>query len=165
MYKSCSTTYYYIQYVKPRLSGLAKNGVNSCYHGHRNVYLLCMCRRPHALLFKSRWIKAWFIHSIILLPYVQREILEVPIFVEWLERPSKEMFTVQCQETTPTTSFACEIPVRGSSFSFICPRKTQKFPAIRYPACLRNKGVRIMEVLRINNSCTFTPPSGVIRTV
>ncbi len=33
--------------------------------------------------------------------------------------PSEEIFTVvifavQCQETTPTTSFACEIPVRGS---------------------------------------------------
>ncbi len=46
----------------------SKNGcVNRCYHGHRNVYLLCMRRRSHALLFinevgGSR--HAWFIHSI-----------------------------------------------------------------------------------------------------
>ncbi len=55
--------------------------------------------------------------------------------------PSEEIFAVvifafQCQETTPTTSFACEIPVRGSFSQFLfsrwllCPRKTWKFPAI-----------------------------------
>ena len=41
--------------IKPRLSGMAifsQNGrVNSCYHGHRNVYLLRMRRHPHTLLF------------------------------------------------------------------------------------------------------------------
>ncbi len=31
---------------------LTKNGrVSSCYHGHRNVYLLRMHRHPHSLLF------------------------------------------------------------------------------------------------------------------
>ncbi len=37
---------------------LAKNGrVNSFfYHGHRNIYLLRMRRRPHALLFINKWV-------------------------------------------------------------------------------------------------------------
>ncbi len=50
---------------------LSTNGrVSSCYHGHRNVYLLriIMRRRPHhCCLSISGWIKAWFIHSIIAL--------------------------------------------------------------------------------------------------
>ncbi len=50
--------------------------------------------------------------------------------MEWLKSP---MFTVvifafQCQETIPTRSFACEMPVRGSFSQFkfsrrlLCPR-------------------------------------------
>ncbi len=43
------------------------------------------------------------------------EFSRVHISAKWLERPpSDEIFAFQCQETTPTTSFACEIPVRGS---------------------------------------------------
>ncbi len=30
--------------------------VNSCYHGHRNVYLLRMRRRPHALLLSNKLV-------------------------------------------------------------------------------------------------------------
>ncbi len=30
----------------------------------------------------------------------------------------KRIFAFQCQETTPTTSFACEIPVRRASLNF-----------------------------------------------
>ena len=36
----------------------SKNGrVRSCYHGHKNLYLLCMRRHPHALLFINKIIK------------------------------------------------------------------------------------------------------------
>ncbi len=50
--------YKFTDTVEPRLSGLAKNGrVNSCHHGHRNVYLLRIRRRPHTLLFISiKWV-------------------------------------------------------------------------------------------------------------
>ncbi len=44
--------------------------VNSCYHGHRNVYLLRMRRRPHALLFitctavyQFKWVDQGVVNS------------------------------------------------------------------------------------------------------
>ncbi len=47
----------------------------------------------------------------------------VQIFAIWLQSPKQKclwvlIFAVQCQETTPTNSFACEIPVRGSLSQF-----------------------------------------------
>ncbi len=39
--------------------------------------------------------------------------------VRYLARePSEDIFAVQCQETTPTNNFACEIPLRGSLSQF-----------------------------------------------
>ena len=47
----------------------------------------------------------------------------VQIFAIWLQSPQQKclwvlIFAFQCQETTPTNSFACEIPVRGSLSQF-----------------------------------------------
>ncbi len=45
------------------------------------------------------------------------------IFAIWLQSPKQKcswvlIFMFQCQETTPTNSFAYEIPVRGSLSQF-----------------------------------------------
>ncbi len=55
------------------------------------------------------------------------------------------IFAVQCQETTPTNSFACEItsawefiPVLIFVLLLFCPRKTRKFaPHENYPLYIR----------------------------